>query len=64
MLIVLGIFCILALVGGLLDLDWSIMQYAYIPHSILGMLIVGKILMWDWNEKKKDSNDKTFKLRK
>ena len=61
-LVVLGISLLLALVAGLLD--WSIKQYAYIPITILGMLLVGKILMVDWNEKKKDSTDKSFKLRK
>ena len=61
-LVVLGISLLLALVAGLLD--WSIKQYSYIPTTILGMLVVGKILMWDWNEKKKDSTDKSFKLRK
>jgi uncharacterized membrane protein len=61
-LVVLGISCLLALVAGLLD--WSIKQYGYIPTTILGMLLVGKLLMWDWNEKKKDSTDKSFRLRK
>jgi hypothetical protein len=45
-------------------LDWSIKQYSYIPLSILGLLMAGKILMWDWNEKKANSKDKSFKLRK
>jgi uncharacterized membrane protein len=61
-LVVLGFALLLALVAGILD--WSIKQYAYIPYSILGMLMVCKILMWDWNEKKKDSTDESFKLRK
>jgi len=61
-LVVLGFAFLLGLVAGILD--WSIKQYAYIPYSILGMLMVCKILKWDWDEKKKDSTDQSFKLRK
>ena len=62
LLVLLGILCVLALLAGILD--WSIKQYSYIPLSILGLLMAGKILMWDWNEKKANSKDKSFKLRK
>jgi uncharacterized membrane protein len=63
-LVVLGISWLLLLVAEMLELDWPIKQYFYIPSLIIGILLVGKILMWDWNEKKKDSTDKSFKLRK
>ena len=62
LLVLLGILCVLALLAGILD--WSIKQYSYIPLSILGLLLVGKILMWDWNENKANSKAKSFKLRK
>ena len=62
LLVLLGIVCVLALLAGMLD--WSINQYSYLPLSILGLLIAGKILMWDWNEKKANAKDNSFKMRK
>ena len=61
-LVVIGIAWLLALVAEMLD--WPGKQHFYIPSTIIGILLVGKILMWDWNEKKKDSIDKSFRLRK
>ena len=32
--------------------------------SALGFIVVLKVLLWDWNESKKDSKDQSFRLRK
>ena len=62
LLVLLAILCVLALIAAMLD--WPIKQYAWIPLSILGLLIFGGILLWDWNRNKKDSTDRPFRLRR
>ena len=62
LLVLLAILCVLALIAAMLD--WPIMQYAWIPLFILGLLIFGGILLWNWNRNKKDSTDRPFRLRR
>ncbi len=45
LLIVLGILSVLAMLTG--AMDGTFKAYAFLPQSILGLLILGKILAWD-----------------
>jgi len=56
----------LALVGAIagsqgFDAVKSITEYSAL---FLGGGVILKVLLWDWNEAKKDSTDKSFRLRK
>ncbi|HIB50527.1 MAG TPA: hypothetical protein EYO40_04515 [Phycisphaerales bacterium] len=39
-------------------------KIAGIGASVLGGSVILKILIWDWKEAKKNSKDKSFRLRK
>lgn len=44
-------------------MDWSIKKYALVPNVILGALIFGMILHWDWrNMKRREAEGERFWL--
>ncbi len=34
-------------------MDWPIKKYALVPNAILGALIIGLIVRWDWRQMKR-----------
>tara|TARA_B100001059_G_C17746849_1_gene534843 strand:- start:314 stop:535 length:222 start_codon:yes stop_codon:yes gene_type:complete len=64
LLVCLGILCMVQLLAQMLDWPNKSAWYLSYPLPLLGLLIIGRILLWDWNHHKADSKDKSFRLRK
>jgi hypothetical protein len=65
-IIVFALAGCIALLGAIANVEGFdlIKTISYWTSCALGLGVIIKVLLWDWKEAKKDSKDRSFRLRK